>query len=493
MIRLETARAAVALAQELSIAGMEISVKPDSDLAALNVTGFLPVNVPVEAVTAELINAQSIIPAVGFDHSEHDATLDKISVSLANIARQRIGFAKNVARVAVKAMIERVQSAVEAIPTTVSFNPNIVEVDLPEPMRGGAMNDVFENAYASQMLPRENLYLGELDDAGIKELLKTGSKILNNEIDVWYARKGVEFFRNVWNAAFSGSYGDAYGSVEAMFGDQSSATDAALAVYLIAKSMETAMPGETARGDIKTIRLLCEEMAGYAVNSIQSDLKRWDFYITSKRVLIGVANIDKEIRVVSPVYRTWLDNGGNKNALIGNCLISRPFTLVDDIDQKTAELIDAWEHHNRVLTRAEVANREVRLGSAFRSCGLSVIHDFKEQLFEGAQDGEVISQDSPSVLNAEKQLEAFVDEMTAKGYLVEKTIWELCTDCITKYILCDTDAHEILNGIDSVMAEYPDLDINEAVNLVVVDYLATYVAGQFNVTDKTTGNPIVIN
>lgn len=481
MIRQETARAAQALAEELATAGIALAIKPDSDLAALNIAGFAPIPGMEKDLTPEQITAQSSIPAVGFDASEHDLVLDQRVQALANVVRQHVSFAKNVARPAVQMLVERVQQAMSSAASSASFNPSVVVLDLPEPMRDGALISLYEGK-GSDLGPRSTLKLGEFNEEFVLANLKTGSRIIDGSIGTWYARLGTDFFRHVWNTVFGNQTPTGQGSLESLTLDQRTGIDAQLAVFLLARNIGNATPPEGSEGTLAEIRHNCDDLTAYCAGLLNINTKRWSDVVAAKQLVAYVAHDKSAIYVNAPVYTAWADAGGSEAVLAANALQDRPLRYVDDINEKAEELLANWQSHNRILARAEAARAETRLGQALRTCGISVVQDMCVQLFEGAIEGEVVNLDSQSVLRAEEIIDTYVDEMLARGYLTEKTIWELCTDMIAKHVLADTGAHDILNGIDSIQAEYPELHINEVVTLVSIDYVTEFVAGQFYTT-----------
>jgi hypothetical protein len=481
MIRTTIAQAAVNLAEELAQRNITIGPVGSSDLAALN--GCVAVaSVPnAEASMVDIMTGLSMMVSETMQESEHNLELDRRIHALSTLAGAHISFAKNVAGPAIKDLGTRLKAAMDATPKSVTYNPVITAYYLPEPMRGGAMDSLLESDAGSAGkfdLDTATTMLQKSGDEVIV-MLMTGVKVADAAISLWAQRKTPEFFRSLWNTAFcDGPRGN---DIASLLEDKLEGADYSMAFYLLGRNLK----GNPPQGTSISLSEFNRDMASICAAAAQRLVVLTKYMRADMRDgRVIVSCFKNNVVVNGQIYDQWIDEqGGNPALICANALQDRPYKTIAEITANGVALIENWERHNRILTSAEANRRELRLGEMIRNAGCGVVQDYATQLFEGSIPGEVIGNDSPSVLRAYDVIEAFINEHSANGVLATGNVWHLATDLIAGHILKDTAAYPILKGIDLLIEKDSSIPVEEAALIASIDYLVDYVYGQMTVLE----------
>lgn len=501
MLRQESIQAAIDLAQELDRRGLGIVAVPGSEVATLVDASGCPIEKPAEFVNnidelsrdytpdVESIIRDSSMTVTDKDgapiSTPHAETLEEKVVALADCIGPHLAYARNTVKPAVNEYHKRVSDALNALPTSATYNPTLVKVDLPEPLQSPMILDAigeFRGGTVMQDVKRAN---GPgLTGEEVIGHLTSGNAALDGEVGIWAQRLGADFFAMVWASAFSqvGMEGVQGRSFVSIVEDTETGADAALAVFLLARRLQDNPP----EGTVSTLeewRVTVGDLlvqAGIRMNHAVEDLQR----AKGLQLLIKSVSADGQtIKVLAPVYDEFIAAGGHDAQIFGSVLSGERRVYVPGIVEKASEYVLLWERQNRLLTAALVNRRyaDAQSLAIFKLEELlaeNLSTYFPPEAFGGAV---VDSINTPIVNTVIQEAKSYIGSLDADRL---EDLWAVATHVIAKIVFGYTNAYEILVGINRACASNPDLPTGEAALLSTIDYVIDYITmTQLSVVD----------
>ena len=235
-----------------------------------------------------------------------------------------------------------------------------------------------------------------------------------------------------------------------------------LAIHLIARNLFD-NPPEGTSASLSTFNSIVAAIRDNAGTRLYFENQEYYDEIGKRKILIRSINGSK-VTVNGEVYRTWINEGGENEILFGNSLMARPVMDVVTITEKKNEFINEWNRHCALISTAEANRKFVRMKEILLS-------SFRNQLIED-QDPE---------LNREAILRIFQEKLQAIRESDLECLYTLSLRMICQSRFPQTDAEEILLGINRVAKENPKLELREAAAIAVIEYIATWIAQQMKV------------
>ena len=495
MISKEIATAAIQIAEEFDRRNLLLLPQGNSALAVLTSLSSIDFTIPSNVIrtTTEKqegytpnpaeIEAESCYPTLGVDGAEssHTNQMDGLIDAISEMVTKHLSFAKNTVAPLIKELTTEVNTVLSSYPETASYNPTIIKVSLPDALLNPSMQDSLSEYKEVTYFPVTTyMSLPQLSGTDVMELTKVGSKSIDDSIEAWAALKGVSFFESIWNTIFTNATGEGAvtGTFESMSKCPIEGADVSFAVFLLGKRLLDNPPEGTTqslpeyRKEIGTLL----EQAGLRLNNA---LAKQDLNL--KTELLVLAYTKDVVHVFAPVYDKWLSDGGNNAVLFGNLLTDRsPLLFLPAMQSKANELLELWEHQNRLMTITLANKRFVSAKSTIEFKAIELIANNLTSCFGEYTKNAAINFNTPEVALAVKNIKEYTEDLT---YDALKNIWKVCGEIVSKHIFYYTDAYKILSGIERACENNPGIDIAEAALLSSNEYVTDFICDQLCVTD----------
>lgn len=491
MISKEIAIAAIQIAEEFDRRNLLLLPQAGSALAVLNALSSIDFTIPSNVIrttsekqegyypNATDIESETAYPALGEAgaDSSHTNQMDGLIDAISEMVTKHLSFAKNTVAPLIKELTTEVNAVLARYPESDSYNPSVIIVSLPDALLNASMQASLREYKEVTYIPITTyMSLPQLSGAEVIELMKVGSKSVDNEIEAWAALKGISFFETIWGSIFTNSVVDSE-SFESLTKCIIEGVDAAFAVFLLGKRLLDNPPEGVAKPlpeYRKEVGNLLEQ-AGLRLNQA---LAKQDLNI--KTELLVLSYTKDVVHVFGPVYDKWLAEGGNNAVLFGNMLSDRPSLFLPGMQSKASELLELWEHQNRLMTITLANKRFVSAKSTIEFKAIELIANNLTSCFGEYTKNSAINFNTPEVALAVKNIKEYVEDLT---YDALKNIWKVCGELVSKHIFYYTDAYKILSGIERACEENPGIDIAEAALLSSNEYVTDFICDQLCVTD----------
>ena len=203
--------------------------------------------------------------------------------------------------------------------------------------------------------------------------------------------------------------------------------------------------------------------SGLRLTYALSDLER----LKKNQILVRGQGVTT-VTVNGPVYRDWIDQGGENEVLFGNLLDQPSSITVEEINAKKETLLAAWNRYVATLTTVESNKRFIRVKQLLEK-------HFYDQLKD-------IPEDEVATLgNREIILKAFLAQLELVREDELNDIYGLVLRLLCRSRFQRTDAEEILTGIERVKRENPHIDVREAAAMSMIEYVSSWLASQFKI------------
>ncbi len=492
MIPATAAQSAINAALQLDVNNLRASPKAGTPLRSLVDASCLPIGSPMVAGgaidTAAVMNAEyqpdagsieaeSRIPcATSEAMSQHDELMDELVTEISPLVANHLAFAKNIAKPAIQQFVETVSGVLAGFPEQVTYNPELVKVDLPAPAQMSQLESEYSKYNSSPYAPIPTaVRLPVLSEEGVMELLRTGSAALDAAIELWKQAEGPGFFVNVYHVVFCASAPGITMTPEQLLQDRISGSSAATAAFLMARKLLEAPP-EGASYGLSEYRILMGGLVEQlAVRLVSASSERARNIEQGRLILLSEPN---RVVVFAPVYNEWIENGGNNGVLFGSTLKAGSGYSVHAMTEGAASFLTTWEQHNRLLTTSQRLRRNEIVRDTLRDA-VRTVAATNAVLFYGDVYG--ITADNPTHAKIDEHIYwahnyiAFLKEDKLKD------LWSIGVEVVAGQLLGFTDAAVILRGIEQACKDNEGIPVEEAALLSLVAYTTNFIVDQIEV------------
>lgn len=403
----------------------------------------------------------------------HSETMQAAITALQDVVGPHLEFARNIAKPAVLEFQSRIEAALNNIPTTATFNPVIRKICAPEPLAAAVLVEAITEHTDEPFMPVPPV--GELPLFGGQQLLEmmlTGNKVLDVDIEQWAARIGLETLETAWNAAFTTAGGGK--SFDSLTDDPVGGVDVAMATFLLARRLiDKPIEGVSMTLSDWTIAVgKILRQAALRLNHALENFRRDE----SLGLMLIRWNKD-EVAVNKDVYNRFVEGGGTDVILFGNMLADAPDIYVNNIMAKAAANIETWERQNTLLSAAAAHRWFANAKGVLLSKAEEMIADNLSTFYvQPGEDGVVaMTMNHPEVAVAMDKITAYVEELDEVAI---RELWSVATFIIAGCVFHYTSALQLLSGINRYCQLNPGMDPAEAARLSTIDYLTDYVVAQ---------------
>lgn len=399
----------------------------------------------------------------------HDNVLDEVVEVASKAVQGHILFAKSVVAPAVQSLVESLQTSLQALTPSSLTGAEVIVWNPPAPLENNGLDSMVARfAEVPVDEPALNLNGPDLTAAQITELMLTGSSSMDGDIKSWLAAQGDTFVLKVWEQVFQQKPLDGSSPVR-NFNDIVNIRDDALHTTLAVFLLSRKLLDEPINGFQMPLAVFEESLAnirnqsGLRLTYALSDLER----LKKNQVLVRGQGVTT-VTVNGPVYRDWIDQGGENEVLFGNMLDQPSSITVEEINAKKEALLAGWNRYVATLTTIESNKRFIRVKQLLEK-------HFYDQLKD-------IPEDEVATLgNREIILKAFLDQLELVREDELGDIYGLVLRLLCRSRFQRTDAEEILTGIERVKRENPHIDVREAAAMSMIEYVSSWLASQFKI------------
>jgi hypothetical protein len=319
--------------------------------------------------------------------------------------------------------------------------------------------------------PREmafQLDFKPMSDEAIVDLMKIGADAYDTAVAAFVSQAGMELIREVWNVVFCGDKG-AYAHYDMFRSDRVKGLSRNFAVFLIATKLlndSDNLPEVTGLGRLSSNKYTMvlkslQEVAGSALYTqlmIQRNMEK-----TGKLI----DKVDgKVVYVNKPVFDRFMADGGDIETVLGSVVSGDKKVYVNEIVENVEKFKQAWAYH---ATQAKLNAASSELLDVRRA-----IDVFVRQYVRTTEDLVVIANRELIVENCRDYLEGvYAPALKEVDTLAMKVVCEV--------IFNHTDALQILMGVTEAMVANPDITKEDALNLSMTNYVASWFASQVEI------------
>lgn len=402
----------------------------------------------------------------GINGSGHDVVMDEIVLAGAKAVRNHISFAKNVVAPVVGQYIDLVEEDIVNLPISGLNKFEIKQYKLPEPFESHSFRD---SLLLFKDTPFEeygfNLRLPSLDTEAITELLHTGSIDIDDYVNNWIARVGIDFIYGVYSTVFqvNQNTGDDYSkslSLRKLMDDRINGEDFTLAIYLLTNKLHNNPPEDTENSldEFNSLILKLRNQSGNKLYRLDSEVET--AYRNDKLVKTVLNN--HQILVYSAVYEDWITGGGDNDILLGSLVSDNTYYTLDRITEDAVELKALWENFKKIEERTATNNK-------FNYVKESLTRNFNKLLVE---------QNEVDVNRRDTCIKVFKEELALITTNELSHICDVALKLITRSMFYNTDAERILTSIEKNSKENPSITPREAALITTIELITDWVSAQ---------------
>lgn len=484
MINKQTALSALPLAMMADAKGVMIvpvAGTPLADLVTITTNGLTSFKYGTEQDLDAATHLQEACSLLEFSTcgndgilSNHDRSIDCYVPELAKAVTSHISFAKNIVMPVVMQMADTVKKEMEVV-VSASAEFCINTIDLPIPMRSSSFEEVVSK-YNGRVLikPERDLALAAMTAEGILELIKTGSKITDTEIELWYAGVSGDLATCVWNNVFRDfktSNPAVVKSIEELFKDPVDGINASLLVFLISRKLYDEVPEETGM-TLVVYKDVVSQIRDYSGTMLSNEYNRYNASVRNKTLIIGFSPNRKTINVNGAVYREWLKTGGNNEIILGMVVSNTPLYSVTLIDASADKFVAAWNTYEQYSNTAAKNNSFNKFKQILKIC-------FARDLANLSEIEKDLLIEKPSLHASVSQY--FEEEMEKLRTNDMLDIHNECLKLVCRSRFYYTDAEKILQGINDAVKMNPNINIRDAAAMATCEYVFDYISDQMRV------------
>lgn len=494
MLRKEITQSAIDLAQDLDRRNIGLVAKNGtllSQLVACSVVQTVPevsfgqspeelrAAYQPDPVEIERESGMQAVVTVGEETtplgSAHSETLEAAVTALQDVVGPQLQFARNIVKPAVVEFHKRLEAALNTIPTTATFNPIIRKICAPEPLNGAALIEAIEEFKDEPFLPiTSNLQAPALSGQQVLDLMLTGNKVVDADIEMWAVRVGLEHLELVWGSVFADAgTGQTY---DRLIENTITGADSAMTVYLLARKLiDNPIEGVTMTlADWRVAVGALLRQSALRLNHALANCRQDD----EVGLLLMTWN-SKEISVNKTVYDRFIERGGSDAILFGNVLSDSPAVYVDAILAKGTAHVETWERQNTLLSAATAHRWHSNAREMVAVKAEEMIADHLQEFY--VQPGEAgvaaLSMNHPDVQDALGKIRTYVDGLDEVGL---RDLWKVATWVIAGCVFHYSSAYQLLSGINRYCELNPEMSAAEAAMVATIDYLTDFVVSQLD-------------
>lgn len=477
MLTKTSIEASYGLAAQVTRANRVLTARPGTVLADIaaccSPRGFdLPEGEPEPAIE-ELVVESSMVSS-GLDVSDHELAHDRA----VELGSQAVAFVFDCARNRVTPQVRRVTEKTEAYVANRSVEDaqrlTIHPRFLGNVYKSMALADMTANYKNQVQVPdAPAVVLKHVWPGSIMKALGTGDSLLDGEIAEHLRDEPT--VKEVWERTFAANPG--------MYRDSDPFKaypdlDSNLIVFLGAQNLLDAEPPEDLDMSLASYRAHLANLIAFTGGQLNTKIDRANteskhqMLVQSHPGAAATGIPSGTIVVNGDVYNRWLSEGGSPEALMGAVTAGAQLSY-DAILADAENHVSLWNRRFGLYEDTARSRIQAATISGLRAALIDEAVDM--------QDEGVLPADIDTVIAAiNERLGHFHPDDTQRVYMVARK-------AVCRIFYPHLPVEKILNAMDAGMQNHPTMDISEVAYLVLVDYVASWVAGDIvvNAVDGT--------
>ena len=472
------------LTNEALISALPLTEILDTRNLALIATEGSPLAALVKATRSDtnysVQNAPSYTPDIGtieymankkddtLGYSPHDFVMDDLVNTCTAAVQQHLYFAKNIVAPAVAELVEKTMASMLAVAPSKLLGMEVVTWAPPKPLESSALESSLRRFEGMPYdVPALSMRLPSITAKEIIDLLGSGISSVDKDIAEWASIRGEGYFLNLWENVFqikqAGLNDACNNTFRDWIEDKELGMDNALAIYLLSRRLADSDPLAGTEMSLPAFeRLIIEfrDQSGSRLVRAMDEIDR-----SAKNGQLIRSTTDRVTVVNASIYREWIENGGENEILFGNLLDLPSVTNVETLNEKASALKQLWNRHS-VLTATVESNRK------YSSIKEILLTHFEEQI-------RVVPAGEEATLgNRENIVKEFNNQLNQVRSSEFNDLFPLCLKLVCRSRFSQTSAETILEGIERVQKENPNIDVREAAAVSAIEYIAQWMASQ---------------
>jgi hypothetical protein len=404
--------------------------------------------------------------------SAHDVVMDEVTTVAIKAVQEHIAFARTVVAPAVEDLVTKTMQTLSELTPSSLLGMEVITWNPAAPLQNpgfDSMVRVFESTAFS--VPGLRMRLPTLSVAEIKELMKTGSKTLDGDVEAWLAGKGDSFLINIWESVFQIKQAELNAVKPLSFRDftedKENGADNALAIFLLARRLLDEPPA----GTEMSMNVYADLMADFRNQAGARLCRELDILagVAKNKLLVKSVAGTKTI-VYGSVYKAWIEAGGSNEVLYGNMLELPAVATVEKLNEKAEALKIKWNRHATLTATADANRKYLRTKDALLRHFVNATREIGDDGFEAATVG-----------NREGVIAKFRELLDATRDDELKDLWGTALKLVCRSRFARTEAERILGGIERIKRDNPAINVREAAAVSVIEYVAWWLSRQFKV------------
>lgn len=406
--------------------------------------------------------ANALQPNEGTGFSEFQARIVESAEAAARAVTTEMFQARTLVKPIVEELTNRMVEQIEMIGSNPITQIEIVRRGIAAPLKHPSLLASIKRAEdVATSTRRPNMRLPALQDSEILPLMRTGAAELDKAIESYFASKPEGWLSTAWTNIYTERSGAGMDLQATMFGRNN--IDVALFVFLTARRLwdnplqETNMASSEYQDGMQFLRNQAAKILLSEVHILAEEEKNGVliYSITGTR-----------IEVWEDAYRDWLASGGRNEVLLGMALGSEHKVTIREINNNAQEYANAWSRHESINNAAFMNTRLLRMRDALRLEMQHITNNSSEEEFP--------------TISRSAAMNTFNRMVNEVSYTDLENLPMLCMRLVCRSRFPTRNFEAILESLQRQMDENSDLSIKEAVNIVMHEHVARWLAAQMN-------------
>lgn len=427
-------------------------------------------------------------PTVNDCRNHTDDSQDWVKV-ISTSVRGTVVLARNVVNPMIKLVVDEVEDRRKRLTATIANTMSVVTDNFESIWSSTVLDSLverFKDAPAHGDVELFNIH-PLLSEAQILELMKTGSQRFDEEIEDWVKSIGADYLGDVYRRFFmrdvsaeTGKLMDSseYGYHVHWFNSRGIAgRNDLLAVHLMSRSLLASPPEDVDMG-LEEYRMLMAGVLEQTGRAICRLFESREFDRESKRLVLDWPMVNAPFNAEDPtrgylmvngdVYTEWLEAGGTPEILLGSAISDRNNGWTYLIENRN-QYEKVWTNHVALVRTAQNSNEFNTVLSALRDAVTKLINEVpEEQLVNGTR---AIMHDR-------------LYDMLENTYISDTSpnhIYRTARKLVCATMFGNRDVRALLDNMDTISAEHPEVEIREIALLATIDLLTRWFNGLVDV------------
>lgn len=438
----------------------------------------------VAPIVSALEQAAAVFNPKIFDSSEHTICSEEMVKMVGGVVSNNLHTAKNVVLPIVSAIATEAQRVLDINADAPSVGMSIEPLSQAALWNNSILHELADRyagvAYSGAVACPQ-WHEKEVSDEFLLTLVHQGIGRLDSDIDDWLNTFTVAELRRVYTRVFAKpcedkGFDDGPCPLDTHISSKVTDANDTIAVYLMASGLERGDGLSGVRMTLDNYRLaiaLVKQQAGLKISLLLKEIARVDrdrqMVMSYPAVRSIGGNTTVSIVVVDYLYNQWLSDGGAPEILFGAALSDR---LTDP-----AILLEKREYYIGVWTR-EVAMMRSSRTSTRLAVARRCIKDELTRYVNEQVDGDLASI-GLNKGDQHKRIVVMADAMTMYDL---DTLYSCIRKMVCAILFPHTDALMVLETIDHIGKDNPELPIREVALLATIDILVKWVFKQLVIT-----------